>query len=750
MKKPYQQKQKLKLLHVLFSIDTGGLEKMVLELCRRIDNNCIEQSVCCLTDEGDLTPEFASADIKLHYMHKKEGLSFLLSLRIAQLCRREKIDIVHTHDGTANLYGALGARLAGVKKVFNTEHGRIYYDTQRKKTFNRFLAMCNTLMVCVSQSVKSELLNMGIPDQKLAVISNGIDIEKYKSAVDRRQKRASLDLNLNDFVVCSVGRLSEEKNPFLLLEAAKKVINQVPKIKIIIVGDGPLRLTLEKRIKEEGLQNVVFFLGTRNDIAEILSISDCFVSTSNFESFGLAILEAMMCEVPVIATNVGGVGELVQDQVTGGLIDKGNSQALAENIVRVYKDPLIFKKITIQAKEFAIKNFDITAMCTNYHNLYLGRFYKNSQIAHNDLRVLHLISSSGLFGAENVLLNLARKTNGNKSIAYVGAFLNSQNPHLELIEEAKKYNLPTYILNSHGRFDLFSVFRLLNFLKKEKIDILHTHNYKSNLIGFFSARLAGIPIISTVHGYTNGSISLSLYENFDKFILKRLFDKVIVVNDAMFNNFDKRKSVVINNAVDTDKFSHKPDRNFRKDLGITQDEMIVGTVGRLSIEKNQELLIKTINELKKKYSNLKCIIVGDGPLKERLQYLVSNLKLEDKIIFTGNQSDVVSLYKTFDIFVLPSLTEGMPIVILEAFASGVAVISSNVGGIHDIVLHDKTGLLFDSGDVKGLARNLSLLIESKEKRMSLAENAKKFVHKNYSLEKMVSSYMEVYSHVLLN
>lgn len=370
MREGFQQKNRVKLLHVVYSLAMGGMENLVLELCLRIKKDCIQQSVCCLTGDGDLSAKFKEAGIKVIYLQKKEGFSFFLPLRVAQLCRREEIDIVHTHDGAANLYGSLGARLVGVKKVFNTEHGGIYFDTKRKKIFNRFLVMLNDSMVCVSQRVKSDLIGMGIPESKLKVISNGIDLERFKVNIDKNAKRISLGLGVKDFVICSVGRLSKEKNHVLLIKAIRSIISRIPETKVLIIGAGPLRSILENCVKEAKLQDVVRLLGKREDVAEILSISDCFAHTSNYESFGLVILEAMASGIPVIATDAGGIKEIVKNNETGILIPKDNFNALIDAIFSIKYNPSYTQNMVLQAKECVRNNFSIERMIFKYTDLY--------------------------------------------------------------------------------------------------------------------------------------------------------------------------------------------------------------------------------------------------------------------------------------------------------------------------------------------------------------------------------------------
>jgi len=366
-------------------------------------------------------------------------------------------------------------------------------------------------------------------------------------------------------------------------------------------------------------------------------------------------------------------------------------------------------------------------------------------------QVLHLISSSGLFGAENVLLKIACFFNSGENQSIVCAFHDERNPHLEVIEKAKELGLPTHIINSKGRFDIGAIFKLKKYLEENKIDILHTHNYKSDIIGALAAKLAGVSLVCTAHGFTDVTSVVSVYEKIDRFVLQFWFDRVAVMSNKMLPKLSVNKKKVIPNGIDVSlygKSALKHRDEIRKKYHINDGEILIGTVGRLSKEKNQLLFLKAVKRIVEKHSNVKTLIIGDGPKKDELFKYVDDEGLKEKVIFTGIISDILPVYQALDLFVLSSITEGVPMAILEAMASKVPVIATCVGGIPDIITNNDTGLLVNSKDTDTLRKHIEDLIKDQDKQRRLRESAYDYVKANYSLKNMCDAYRKVYDEVL--
>jgi len=365
------------------------------------------------------------------------------------------------------------------------------------------------------------------------------------------------------------------------------------------------------------------------------------------------------------------------------------------------------------------------------------------------VKILHFISSGGLFGAENVLLTIAAGINDHGWISVVGAIRDGRQEHLEIIEKAKAWGIPTVVFESGGKFDLQTISQLKKYLCEQKIQILHTHNYKSDILGAVAARWAGIPAVATAHGFTDMNRAVSGYERLDRFVLRSFFKKVIVVTDKMLPNFSRKKKMLISNGINIQRFAWGEQKRaeFRSRYKIAATDFVIGTVGRLSPEKNQMLLLQAAEHMCAAHPQLKFLLVGNGPEEKKLKDFVKEKGLTDKIIFTGLLPDSSAVYPGMDIFTLTSLTEGVPLTILEAMAAHVPVVATKVGGVADIIQDGVTGLLVRPGSVEILISQFQLLLSSSEERHALSQRAFAFVKENFSQERMVERYKAMYQEV---
>jgi len=275
---------------------------------------------------------------------------------------------------------------------------------------------------------------------------------------------------------------------------------------------------------------------------------------------------------------------------------------------------------------------------------------------------------------------------------------------------------------NEGR-DYFRILRcirnLYDILSKESFDLMHTHGYFADIIATPLSKILGIPHISTCHGFILNDRNLKVYNALDRFSL-RLCNKVIAVSEGIRDDLIKSgisgsKIIVIQNAVqnsyDADSFMENR-LNRRRLVGVEENEYVAGYVGRLSDEKGLRYLIEAGLLLKGQGEVFKILIIGDGPKRKELEDLSKGKGLERKIIFAGFQSDVENWLPAFDVFVLPSLTEGTPMALLEAMSAGIPVIATNVGGVPKIVENGVNGFLIDPGDFQALSEKIIILKEN--------------------------------------
>ena len=359
-----------------------------------------------------------------------------------------------------------------------------------------------------------------------------------------------------------------------------------------------------------------------------------------------------------------------------------------------------------------------------------------------------------IFGAETIILNLCQGLNELYFNCIIACFQDPRIKNIELIEEAKKFKIQTEIIRLRNPFDIRAIFLLRKLIDKYQINILHCHDYKSDVIGFLTSKFCRIKLISTYHGWTSVNVKVKLYEFLDKMVIKK-FNKIIAVSKKSEKflkdiGIPEKKLIVVENAIDQAYFQNKESaENFKESLAIPEDYSIVSYVGRLSPEKGLKYFIEAIPEVLKAAPLTKFLIVGDGPLKKELEDLAISLNIEKNVIFTGRRKkeDMKKIYSLLDIFVLPSLKETASLVVMEAMTMGLPVVATQVDGPLSIIKDGITGLLVPPKNSGAIARKIINLLNDRNKSQILARAAQDYAKKEFSLSKMISKVEEIYKEV---
>jgi glycosyltransferase involved in cell wall biosynthesis len=281
-------------------------------------------------------------------------------------------------------------------------------------------------------------------------------------------------------------------------------------------------------------------------------------------------------------------------------------------------------------------------------------------------------------------------------------------------------------------------------LKNHGFDLLHTNGYFADIVGIPVARLNGLPSMSTCHGYISNTWNLQLYNVMDRLVLK-LATRVLAVSEGikqtlLHSGLSPSRVRVIVNAVDFPKSNgsgHTSRDAKRASHGVNREDFIVGYVGRLSREKGLIHLFAACAQLSRNGVPLRVLIVGDGPQRNELENLSLELGLGDRVLFTGFQEDIAEWILCMDVFILPSLTEGTPIALLEAMAYGIPAIASAVGGVPQVIKHGETGILVSPGRAEEISNAILALFEDPAARQKLAQNALMAVKTRYSIEQWI-------------
>jgi glycosyltransferase involved in cell wall biosynthesis len=366
--------------------------------------------------------------------------------------------------------------------------------------------------------------------------------------------------------------------------------------------------------------------------------------------------------------------------------------------------------------------------------------------------VLTLISSEGYYGAENMLLTLAQKLCQVGCQCLVAVFFDPRSPHPEVAERARQRGLTVEMLKCSGKLDGTTVGQLRALLFKHNVDIVNPHGYKADLYAYAATRRTRAALVATVHNWPSRRLSMRAYAVLDRFVLKR-FDKVISVSDVPSNILRRsgvapNKITTISNGVDVERFDLAAP-SLRKQLA-SEGVPLVGFVGRLVPDKGGEILLRAARHVLAARSNVKFVLVGEGPSRKRWEALATELGIDKQVVFVGTRDDMPGVYSSLDLVVLPSFIESLPMCLLEAMAAGKPVISTRVGAVPQLLTSDEIGLLVEPRNVEALSTAILRVLENQELAFRLGKNARHHVARNFSAQSMATDYLWHFNQVLAN
>ena len=325
-----------------------------------------------------------------------------------------------------------------------------------------------------------------------------------------------------------------------------------------------------------------------------------------------------------------------------------------------------------------------------------------------------------------------------------------------LIEEAKKLGVHAVSLNMKGKWDISVIPRFFSFLRKYRIDILHTYLYHANILGRILGHVAGIPIIISSQRTTEfyGQKKSDRWRRGYRIFLDKWtsqFCCLIISNSEAGRRFlikkgiDPAKIITVHNGIDLDKSIPRiaPEEKKRQ-CGLKQDSMLVGIIANLTEVKGHYYFLQAAQEVLKHIPQAEFLIVGDGPLREDIEKLSKNLGISARVNFMGFRQDIPEILSILDVFVLSSLWEGFPVSILEAMAAVKPVIASRVGGILEAVIDGKTGILVPPEDEKALAGAIEFLLKEDKIAGEMGLAGRRHVEEHFNLQRMTGEIEAAY------
>ena len=359
---------------VLHVMQVAGAEVLVDETIRRLGPR-IDPVVFCLEAVGTLGQRLLADKIPVIAYGRRPGLDWSVSRRMAIDIRNRQVQILHAHQYTPFFYGAIAARLSGVKpRVIFTEHGRHFPDVvpARRRWINRIVLdrLADDVNAVCEFSARSLAEKDGFRRGRIHVIPNGIDAPKYGPSTDIAALRTSLGLDRSRKYVACVARFHPVKDHRTLIDAFGIVAAERHDTDLLLVGDGVLRDELERQCRELGLSSRVRFLGVRDDVADILRAVDIFALTSVSEAASITLLEAMGSGLPVVVTAVGGNPEIVRDGVDGLLAPRGDAKAIGAALTRLLEDAAFCARLGQNAAARVHSTYRLEQTVDKYYDLY--------------------------------------------------------------------------------------------------------------------------------------------------------------------------------------------------------------------------------------------------------------------------------------------------------------------------------------------------------------------------------------------
>ncbi len=376
---------KINLLYVITKLELGGAQKQLLSLINSLDKETYNIFLFTAKD-GLLINEALSIDkLTLHRARFLERSinpfkDLLALIEACSFIKKNRIQIVHTHSSKAGILGRFAAKFAKAPVIIHTVHGWSFHDHQPGiinyfyLILERICATFTNKIIVVSNFDKNRGLKNSIGrERQYILIKYGIDDNKFKNREGRSDPRKALGLNNTDPVVGMIACFKPQKSPLDFIKLAAAIRNRFPDAKFIMVGDGRLRKKISNLIKKLNLEDQVILAGWRNDIPLILSALDVFVLTSLWEGLPITVLEAMAAGIPLVATDTGGIGEVVRDGQTGYLVQAGDIASMQDKVEELLKNSqrrgefIKLAKVIIDSQEFSLNN-----MVKNTQRLYSG------------------------------------------------------------------------------------------------------------------------------------------------------------------------------------------------------------------------------------------------------------------------------------------------------------------------------------------------------------------------------------------
>jgi len=680
------QKEPIVVAQIMGKWLGGGVESVIMNYYRHIDRSKIQFDFICDEDStnipyGEIEKLGGKVILCPPYQKLPKYLKFL-----KQLFREKKYRIVHSNINTLSVFPLYAAKKAGVPvriaHSHSTSNPREWKKNLMKNALRLFSKKYATDYFACSELAGRYLFGGKTFDKgEVKIIRNAIDVEKFKFDSEARKKlRKEIGIADDDFVIGHIGRFVEQKNHRFLIDVFAEVKKEKKNVKLVLVGQGPLREEMEQKVKDLGLEKDVFFLGQRSDTNKLYSVFDVFCLPSLYEGLPVVGVEAQVNGVPCVFS----------DRITKEAVVNRNVE-----LIDIEKSSKEVAKSVLECAERAEEKdypFDINTQIQQ-----MEAFYKEK----SKPVILHIVGSNIFSGLEKVSLEIIENLSKDFDFYYV-----TKPGKIE--EVLKRENIKYKLIKK------VSISEIRRVIKETKPALIHAHDYRASCMSALAT--SKVPVISHLHANPLWIKKVNAQSLLYAFCARK-FKKILLVSNVIRDEFVFKKALEGKTECVFNPFSAE---EVRKKAGSTdKKEYDICCVGRLAEPKDPFMFCDIIAGLKKDFPNIKAVWVGDGEYREQIERKIEENNLSKNIYLAGFQENPYKFMAKSKIFVLPTKWEGFGLSVLEARSLGLPCVVSRVGELPRLV-GDNAGNC--SQDLKSFIENCRMCL--KDKKAGLFNNEK--------------------------
>lgn len=665
--------------------------------------------------------------------------SFWRSKLIVKQLLNDKIDIFHGLTGEL----PFGIEKTHIKTIL-TIHDLIYFRfPELYNPIDRIIYLHKLkhavkiadVIVAISEQTKSDIVEfLNVNPNRIQVIYQGCHQVFKEPITNSFQNEVIRKYHLPENYILNVGAIIERKNVLSLIKAIEHTEE-----KLVIVGSGSKYAPkVKKYVKEQALSNRVFFLNglTMKEVAALYRKASVFVYPSIFEGFGIPIIEALYSKTPVITSNGSCFPE------AGGpnsvYVDPKNIKEITTAIEKVLSEKVHKERMITKGFEY-VQRFNDNVISEQFMNLYQAEYRDNT--TQSSINILHVSSPIAWRGGERQIANLLSTidpTNINQIL------LCPKNSALS--EFCKENKLKYHTLEKASGFSLTWAKKIKQICLEHHISYVHVHDSKSHTYAVTAASLFNNYPEIIVSRRVLFPIKNKWFTNF-KYTHPKI-DTIICISKSVesivLERFPEASTTIIPSCIDTNKSFESENTNLRKSYHLSKETSLIGYVAALSKEKDHFTFIETAELILKEKPDSAFFIIGEGSEKKLIEQEIKERQLEEKIMLTGFFKNINSIIPQLDLLLFTSSSEGLGSTILDFFLAKIPVVTTRCGGVEEIVIHNKTGLLSNVGDSSDLSKNVLLLLSNVALKNRITENAYKYIINNHTLGHLANKTSEVY------